>query len=79
MVLDTLAAPDPKILVGPRGLRQKGIDEGGLADPGLPGGEHHLALPRKRPLQGSRAVAPAPRACLRIGGEVEGGEQRSTR
>jgi hypothetical protein len=53
MVLATLAAPDPKILVGPRGLRHEGIDEGGLADPRLPRHQHHLALAPKRLLQGA--------------------------
>ncbi len=35
MVLDTLAAPDPQVL-RPHDLREKGVEEGGLADPGSP-------------------------------------------
>ena len=51
-MVDTLAASDPKIPVAPRGLRQKGIDEGGLADPRLPRHKHQLAVAQERLLQG---------------------------
>ena len=49
--LDTLAAPHPQVL-RPHDLRQKGVEEGGLADPGLPRDEHHLAFAPERTLQG---------------------------
>ena len=44
VVFDTLPAPDPYPPF--RGcLSQEGVHQGGLADPRLPGHEHHLALP----------------------------------
>lgn len=48
---DTLTAPDPDVLLR-HDLRQKGVDEGGLADPGLPRDKHHLAFAPAHALQG---------------------------
>jgi hypothetical protein len=46
-------------------LRQKGVDEGGLADPGLPRDKYHLAFAPARALQGSAARA-QPRPPARV-------------
>lgn len=50
VLFQTLPTPDPKAL-GVRDVRQEGFYQGGLADPRLPGHEHHLAPPAERRLK----------------------------
>jgi hypothetical protein len=52
IVFDTLPTPEPQASSG-HGVVQEGIHQRGLADPWLPGHEHHL------PLAGQGSLQPA--------------------
>jgi hypothetical protein len=71
MVLDTLSAPDPQVL-RPHDLRKKGVEEGGLADPGLPRDKHHLAFTPARALQGPVQLRQVLLPAYEAGGRLQG-------